>query len=583
MSKSPLYTAPILTKLLAQQSEKRSPGLFKQGTFTLQWRGKVGSFPHPDLETIVSAGEPCGRWDWKPDRDFGDLGERLKQLPVSGYIPGSAIRGITRSWAIKHGRGHEVQDLLGNQDHNQEITSGKIEFLDAWPETQVNLSLDITNSQENFQVYHDNSEKGKPNPRPLYTLGNGNQSIDVTIAIRGIPSLALVTDVEQVWSWIEQALNFYGVGSRTASGYGRLKPQQRIVPISLTGYKTQELGFTLFSQGCYGPDQKSRINVELRPSHWRGWLRSWTLRFLLGVMSKNDAHLTLEDLFGTLESIAGGKSKQGKVRIEMLRGSQQQPWGDRSLDRPEFYAWKGKLQINAPTEILELIILPIVKFAVSVGGVGRGWRRPLHQFMGKRRGNDEPFSRGTYLTLMYKLEGEDRVKNFALPPDSKVWNNTYYKWKKAVEIKYSTKRSNRFSSSNLNLSQRGEIFSPETCAVYLVSGPKQEPINRDDLEWSTSNVRSTRGEGMELIYKTPQSSPPRNYKKNPEVGGDAAGGNAPSHCSWVSIKRVPVKDAGTKEVVCLFMGGQTPQANHDRSQFLSDLANTPGAVHLFGL
>ena len=125
MSKSPLYTAPILTKLLAQQSEKRSPGLFKQGTFTLQWRGKVGSFPYPDLETIVSAGEPCGRWDWKPDRDFGDLGERLKQLPVSGYIPGSAIRGITRSWAIKHGRGHEVQDLLGNQDDIAVLTRMK--------------------------------------------------------------------------------------------------------------------------------------------------------------------------------------------------------------------------------------------------------------------------------------------------------------------------------------------------------------------------------------------------------------------------------------------------------------------------
>ena len=56
-----MYTAPKLVELLAKQHEKRDQeGLFKQGTFTLLWRGKVGSSPYPDLETIVSAGEPCG-------------------------------------------------------------------------------------------------------------------------------------------------------------------------------------------------------------------------------------------------------------------------------------------------------------------------------------------------------------------------------------------------------------------------------------------------------------------------------------------------------------------------------------------
>jgi CRISPR-associated protein Cmr6 len=572
MGKKMLYTAPMLTKLLAQQAEKRSPGLFKQGTFALQWRSKVGSFPYPDLETIVSAGEPCGRWDWKPDRDFGDLDKRLKQLPLSGYIPGSAIRGMVRSWAVKHGLKNEVQELLGDQADNQEITSGKIEFLDAWPESQVQLSLDITNPQEKFQVYHDNSKEGRPKPLPLYTLGNGNQSVDVIIAIRGIPDLASAIDVDRVWSWIEQALSFYGVGSRTASGYGRLKPQNLLVPVYLDDYKTQEFGFTLFSQGCYGPDQQNRTNVELRPSHWRGWLRSWTLRFLLGVMSKDDAHLTLEELFGTLESTAGGTSRQGKVRIEMLRGSQHQPWGDSSSDRPEFYAWKGKLQISAPTEILESIILPIVKFAVSVGGVGRGWRRPLHIFIMTKRDRrtnqeyQEPASRGTYLTLLHREESG--VKNFALPLRSEIWQGTYQQWREAIQKSY----PDRYSSVSQN--PEAEVFSPETCGIYFVAGPKQEPLDKDNLEWAISKATATRGKGMDKIYDS-------QYKRNPDVGGDAARGNA--HCSWVSIKRVPVKDAGTKEVVCLFMGGQTPQSNHLRSHFLRDLANIPGAVHLFGV
>jgi CRISPR-associated protein Cmr6 len=570
MSKTMLYTAPMLTKLLAQQTEKRSPGLFKQGTFTLQWRGKVGSFPYPDLETIVSAGEPCGSWKWEPGKDFGKIDERKTTLPLNGYIPASAIRGIVRAWAKTQGIQPRMQELLGKQEDNT-ITSGKIEFLDAWSETPTKLALDITNPQENFQVYHRSDEQGKP--LPLYTLGNGHDSVEVTVAIRGIPNTQVTeTEVDEVWGWVQQALSFYGVGSRTASGYGQIKPTQKINLDLPKDYQVKEFGFSLYSQGCHGPSSQK----ELRPSHWRGWLRSWTLRCLLGVMSNDNAQLTLEELFGTLESNAGGRSKQGKVRIEMLRGNKQQFWGDHSQDNPKFYAWKGRLQISAPAETLESIILPIVKFAVSVGGVGRGWRRPLHQFMGQSRGSDRPFSRGTYLSLMYKPEGEDRVKNFALPPDPKVWTNTYCKWKKAVEAEYS-KDSHRFLSLNPNLNQRWEVFSPETCAVYLVSGPRQEPISRDNLEWATSDVRLTRGDGMELIYK-------KKYKKNPEVGGDAAGGDdSPSHCSWVSIRRVPVKDAGTKEVVCLFMGGQTPQSNHVRSQFLHDLATIPGAVHLFGV
>lgn len=573
MSKKMLYTAPMLTKLLAQQSEKRSPGLFKQGLFTLQWRGKVGLSPYPDLETIVSASEPCGSWKWKPDEDFGLINQRRPILPLNGYIPASAIRGIVRAWAKTQGIQSRMQELLGKQEDNT-ITSGKIEFLDAWSENPTNLALDITNPQENFQVYHNSAEQGKP--LPLYTLGNGHDSVLVTIAIRGIPNTQVTeADVDEVWGWVQQALSFYGVGSRTASGYGQIKPGQKINLDLPEGCQVKELGFSLYSQGCHGPSSQK----ELRPSHWRGWLRSWTLRCFLGVMSKDNAHLTLEELFGTLESNSGGRSKQGKVRIEILHGNQQQFWGNRSSDQPDFYAWKGRLQISAPTEILEPIILPIVKFAVSVGGVGRGWRRPLHIFMMTKRDRrtnqeyQEPASRGTYLTLLHRQESS--MKNFALPLRAQVWQETYRQWRESIQKAY----PDRYLSVSQNL--EAEVFSPGTCGIYFVSGPEQEPLDKDNLKWATGNATATRGKGMELIYKTPQSNPPRNYKRNPDIGGDAARGNA--HCSWVSIKRVPVKDAGPKEVVCLFMGEQPPQSNHVRSQFLSDLANIPGAVHLFGV
>ncbi len=132
-----MYTAPQLVNLLEKQHQRRgTSNLFKKGTFILQWRSKVGSFPHPDVETIVSAGEPCGTWfitNGRPE-DKRELDKNLVQipeLPLNGYIPGASIRGIVRGWAMKRPSiSHQMLDLLGYQRGNI-IQPGKIEFLDA--------------------------------------------------------------------------------------------------------------------------------------------------------------------------------------------------------------------------------------------------------------------------------------------------------------------------------------------------------------------------------------------------------------------------------------------------------------------
>lgn len=126
-----------------------------------------------------------------------------------------------------------------------------------------------------------------------------------------------------------------------------------------------------------------------------------------------------------------------------------------------------------------------------------------------------------------------------------------------------------------------EVFSPSTCAVYAVPGPNEDPI--EQIRWSQTDAEETRGDGMYLIY---QSTAPRNYKRNPDLGGNAAGGGN-AHCSWVSIRRVNIphreQETDCQEIVCLFMGGITPQSNHVRSRFLGDLAKMNGAVYLFGV
>lgn len=555
-----MYNNPRLIELLEKQHQSRNQSdLFKKGQFVLQWRAKVGSFPHPDVETLVSAGEPCGAWSIKRPEEKRNVGQNLEQLPelpLNGYIPGSAIRGLVRSWANKR---PEVKprmlELLGYQD--SDIHAGKIQFLDAWPIKATPLTLDIVNPQEKFQVYH----ISQSTPLSFYTFGNGEEPVEITIAIRGIPRKATKQDVEEVWGWVQQALTFYGVGSRTASGYGVIKPTDKVKPTADPNYATRLFKFTLYSQGSYGVDPKN--DPELRPSHWRGWLRSWILRFLLGVMAEEKAQLTLAELMGSLEP----KSFQGKVRLKMERGEN---WGQASENLPRFYVWEGSLSLSAPQKILQEIILPIVKFAVSVGGVGRGWRRPLHIF---RNDKEVETSRGTHLKLTHKAKkkGEDTYKDvpFNLPLKPDRWHQAYQEWRDAVSKHWPERVTLGYNNPV------AEVFCPESCAVYVVPGPVDEPIDDSSVEWQETSPEDKRGDGINLIYQP-------HYKRKNDVGGNAGSGG--SSCSWVSIKRVNIQhqdyDTNCQEIVCLFLGGGD---SHLRVRFLNELAQIPGAVLLFGV
>ncbi|EAZ88029.1 RAMP superfamily CRISPR-associated protein [Crocosphaera chwakensis] len=566
-----MYTGNKLIELLAKQQKNRrgQTELLRTGTFTIQWRTKVGSYPHPDGETIISAGEPCGHWKYDNTQklNVGNNYQQFYTLPLYGYIPGSSIRGLVRAWAKKYpDKSQRMNELLGYQD-NEKIVPGKIEFFDAYPQEASLLTLDIVNPQQEFQVFH----KGQSTPLSFYTLGDGEDKISLTIGIRGIPNKATAQEVQEVWEWVEQALSLYGVGSRTASGYGAIKSNNQPKLKRPVDQSVKIFTFTLYSQGCYGANQ-SNSDVELRPSHWRGWLRSWVWRFLLGVMSQDNAKKTLGELLGNIDD-NNGTSQQGCVRLELIKSS---TFGDSSDDYPRFYTWKGKVKITAPKDILNKIILPIIKFAVSVGGLGRGWRRPLHIF---QMNNGHNAARGCYLKLSHKAKskttGDFKTISYQLSPDKpETWSETYQKWLEAVQIKWSDRLT-----INANQNLEAEVFSPTTCSIYAVPGPDLNPIDESEQDWQ--NIRrneETRGDGMNLIYKD-------KYKRKTDVGGNAGHGNA--HCSWVSIRMSntphPTIDTDTQEIVCLFMGRQSSNSNHLRPQFLKDLSSILGSTFLFGL
>jgi len=578
-----LYTAPKLIELLEKQHQNRGKAdLFKQGIFTIQWRAKCGSHPHPDLETMIPASEPCGTWTpnngcprniARPEakRNVGENYQYFRELPYRGYLPASSIRGLVRAWATKQGGEikSEMERLLGKQEDDT-INAGKIEFLDAYPEKETKVTLDIVNPQQDFQVYHN----GQSTPLSFYTLGNGNNKIRVKVAIRGIEGKVTSEEVAQVWKWVEQALSLYGVGSRTASGYGAIQANSKLKLRSQPNHKTKTFTFSLYSQGCGGASVK---DIQLRPSHWRGWLRSWVLRFLLGVMSRQDAERTIGELMGTINAENDNSSQMGCLRLEMnLQKLGKKEWYLESDDSPDFYLWKGNLKLTAPTNIINKIILPIVKFAVSVGGVGRGWRRPLHIFT---MNNGRESARGCHLILHHKVKDktteELKTKLFGLFPNQpQTWQTTYDNWLNSVREIWGSR-----IRLNANNNSQAEVFSPHTCSVYVVPYPKEDPL--DNNTWGDFDyVEDTRGEGMDLIYQP-------TYKRKQDVGGNAGSGGA--YCSWVSIKRVnahhpEIKNSFCQEVVCIFMGGiPVNHPNHLRARFLRDLARINGSRNLFGL
>lgn len=135
------------------------------------------------------------------------------------YIPGSAIKGLASSFAARHlgddwhpdvkNGSHSV--MFGNTD-----TAGYVTFFDSMPlPNKSKLFPDIITVHH--QDYYQSGAKppadwDNPNPVPFLSA-NGRY----LIALQGPEEW-----VDAAFSILAYALEIYGVGAKTSSGYGRL-------------------------------------------------------------------------------------------------------------------------------------------------------------------------------------------------------------------------------------------------------------------------------------------------------------------------------------------------------------------------
>lgn len=135
------------------------------------------------------------------------------------FLPGSSLKGVTRSWAeAEPGSDDErVRRIFGDRNH-----AGSIAFLDAIPTSPPRLEADVmTPHYANWTTDDPPGDWRSPTPIQFLTVGAGASFVTGILPLR--PAQTEPGDLELVATWIEDLMEWEGAGAKTAVGYGRFQ------------------------------------------------------------------------------------------------------------------------------------------------------------------------------------------------------------------------------------------------------------------------------------------------------------------------------------------------------------------------
>jgi CRISPR-associated protein Cmr6 len=168
--------------------------------------------------------------------------------PVYGfpYIPGQAVKGITRNWIIQSlfkGERKEEQALEGSmlfcrifgctKDKGllKKDYQGEVIFFDAFPVQSPELKMDIMNPH--YSEYYSGKDKPPadyfdPVPVPFLTVENTDYKFIIGINEKdnieyNEAKLGKGKMIDIVEKYLKEALTQHGIGAKTAVGYGYFK------------------------------------------------------------------------------------------------------------------------------------------------------------------------------------------------------------------------------------------------------------------------------------------------------------------------------------------------------------------------
>jgi len=179
------------------------------------------------------------------------------------YLLGSSVKGVLRDWVenwlddIKNeNRNGIVNKYFGSQKNAK--AAGDLIVFDALPVKPVKLETEIMTPH--YGEYYQDTDSNKPpadwySPVPIpYLTVAENQLFVFGLA----PRMGKTIDLQQVFSWLDLALETMGAGAKTASGYGCFQAESSFkLPVVQQRPKSQNM------EGAFIVQPMSAIRKEM--------------------------------------------------------------------------------------------------------------------------------------------------------------------------------------------------------------------------------------------------------------------------------------------------------------------------------
>ena len=243
---------PLRNRQTDQLRHLASNGHFYCATSRMDWRMVIGLGSNHVQETNMTL-----------DHVYG--------IP---YLPGSAFKGIVRSWVIQ--KYFDNNENLATRDIEEEDSpdlqkkkknffivfgsqesAARVQFLDALPNSGVHFDIDIMNPH--FSQYYTRSSSQFPTDYQkliqIYFLTLKNTHFRFLIVAKEANALQLVKD------WFTEAINARGFGAKSAVGYGYFRePNDKTAELR---YEFEKLSLDeAYNIYCINQQESIFINVE---------------------------------------------------------------------------------------------------------------------------------------------------------------------------------------------------------------------------------------------------------------------------------------------------------------------------------
>ncbi len=151
------------------------------------------------------------------------------------YLPGSSVKGLIRHWAEYWSDGcndkkrkDDIQRIFGSTScSDDQRETGSVVFCDALPIEPVRLKADIMTPH--YSSYYQSGEAPgdwlSPIPIEFLVVETGQTFLFAVLprSKKGEAGKTAVLDCERVVLWLKEALDWIGIGAKTAVGYGRFE------------------------------------------------------------------------------------------------------------------------------------------------------------------------------------------------------------------------------------------------------------------------------------------------------------------------------------------------------------------------